>query len=173
MRVMRETAPATAEERQVLIASLPTRLNDVLHMRVRETLDLPVIYAGPDIFSYADLGRGVEAATAILRDAGLRAGYRALLIMENCFAGVCCLDAIMALDAWAGLANPRLTVRERDVMIDKAKPRLIVCVIGDKPEAHALSPVGSSGHRGTACGNFAVSTADPSVIPEPVPDRTD
>ena len=70
-----------------MIASLPTRLNDVLHMRVWETLDLPVIYAGPDIFSYADLGRGVEAATAILRDAGLRAGYRALLIMENCFAG--------------------------------------------------------------------------------------
>ena len=170
---MRETALATAEEREVLIASLPTRLNDVLHMRVRETLDLPVIYAGPDIFSYADLGRGVEAATAILRDAGLRAGYRALLIMENCFAGVCCLDAIMALDTWAGFANPRLTVRERDVMIDKAKPRLIVCVIGNKPEAHDLSPVGSSGHRGTACGNFAVSTADPSVIPEPVPDRTD
>lgn len=46
MKVMRETALATAEERQALIASLPTRLNDVLHMRVRETPDLPVIYAG-------------------------------------------------------------------------------------------------------------------------------
>jgi long-chain acyl-CoA synthetase len=173
MTVMRETALATVEERQELIASLPTRLNDVLHRRVRETPDLPVIYAGPDIYSYADLGRGVEAATAILRDAGLRAGDRALLIMENSFAGVCCLYAIMALDAWAVLANSRLTVRERDVMIDKAQPRLIVCVIGDKPETHDLAPVGSSGYRGTACGTFAVSTADPSVIPEPVPDRTD
>ena len=36
MTVMRETALATVEERQALIASLPTRLNDVLHRRVRK-----------------------------------------------------------------------------------------------------------------------------------------
>ena len=173
MPVTRETALATDEERQAFISTLPTRLTDVLRWRVAETPSLPVIYSGPVTYSYADLGTGVDAATAVLRDAGVRAGDRVLLITENGFAGICCLYAILALDAWAVLANARLTPRERDVMIDRSRPRLAVCAVGTTPVTHDLAPAGSVAHRDPAFGVVALGPADESVAPEPVPDRND
>ena len=173
MIAMRETALATDEERQSFIASLPTRLIDVLRRRVRGSPGAPAIFSGRDTHTYADLGAGVDAVIEVLRDAGVRAGDRVLLVMENGFSGVCCLYAIVALDAWAVMANARLTIRERDVMIDRAQPRLVICAVGASPEAHELAPTSSVRHRDLAFGVIAVSTADQDAAPEPIPDRND
>lgn len=173
MTVTRETALATDEEREAFIATLPTRLTDVLRRRVRETPALPVIYSGEHTYTYAELEAGVGAVIPVLRDAGVHAGDRVLLMMENGFAGICCLYATLALDAWAVLANARLTTRERDVMIDRARPRIVVCAAGRSPERHELAPAGSIRHEGPAFGVFAVSPADGNARPEPVPDRQD
>lgn len=173
MTITRETALATDEEREAFIATLPTRLVDVLRRRVADTPLLPIIYSGPDTYSYADLGKGVDAAISVLRDAGVRAGDRVLLVTENGFSGVCCLYAILSLDAWAVLANSRLTMRERDVMIDRSQPRLVVCTAGTSPETHELALAGSRRHQDTAYGVIAVGPADETVTPEPVPDRDD
>jgi long-chain acyl-CoA synthetase len=173
MTVTRETALATEEERQAFIATLPTRLIDVLRRRVEQSPDAPVIYSGPDTHTYAELGTGVDAAIDVLRDSGVRAGDRVLLVIENGFAGICCLYATLALDAWAVLANARLTIRERDVMIDRAQPRLVVCAAGTSPDTHELAPAGSVRFQNPAFGTIAVSPAEQSVVPEPVPDRED
>lgn len=173
MTVTRETALATDAERQAFIETLPTRLIDILRGRVGQTPDAPVIYSGPETCTYVELGAGVDAAIGVLRDAGIRAGDRVLLVTENGFTGVCCLYAILALDAWAVLANARLTTRERDVMIDRAQPRLVVCAAGASPETHELALAGSVRREEPAFGAIAVSPADQSVVPEPVPDRQD
>lgn len=173
MTVTRETALATDEERQAFIATLPTRLIDVLQRRANDTPSLPVIHSGERSYSYADLKKGVDAVMPVLRDAGVRAGDRVLLVTENGFTGVCCLYAILALDAWAVLANARLTLRERNVMIDRSQPRLVVCAVGMSPESHALAPAGSARHENPAFGVIAVSPQDRDVMAEPVPDRTD
>tara|TARA_E500000331_G_scaffold39573_1_gene32848 strand:- start:112 stop:1683 length:1572 start_codon:yes stop_codon:yes gene_type:complete len=171
MTVMRETALATDRERQAFISTLPTRLIDVLRQRVADTPLLPAIYAGEHNYSYADLEKGVDAAIEVLRAAGVRAGDRVLLITENGFSGICCLYAIFALDAWAVLANARLTTRERDVMIDRAQPRVTICAVGESMEGHALVLPGSARHEDPAFGVFVVSAKDQGVAAEPVPGR--
>lgn len=173
MTVTRETALATDEERQAFIATLPTRLIDVLRRRVKETPSLPAIYSGERTYTYSDLEAGVDAIIPVLRDAGVQAGDRVLLMMENGFAGICCLYATLALDAWAVLANARLTTRERDVMIDRAQPRIVVCAAGPSPERHDLALSGSMRHEGSAFGVIAVSPPDQTVLPEQVPERQD
>ena len=168
--VTRETALATEEERQVFIATLLTRLIDVLRRRVEQTPDAPLIYSGPDTHTYAELGTGVDAAIDVLRNAGVRAGDRVLLVIENGFAGICCLYATLALDAWDVLANVRLTIRERDVMIDRARPRLVVCAAGMSPDTHELAPAGSVRFQNPAIGTIAVSPAEVEAVLNTYPD---
>lgn len=173
MAATRETALATDAERAAFIETLPTRLTDVLRARVTDTPDAPVIFSGADTHSYADLGAGVDAAIPVLASAGVRAGDRVLLITENSFAGICLLYAIMALDAWAVLANTRLSPREIGVMSDRAQPRLIVLAAGETPESHHLAPRGAVRHDVAAAGVFAIGPANDAVSPEAVPDRAD
>lgn len=168
--VTRETALATEEERQVFIATLPTRLIDVLRRRVEQTPDAPVIYSGPDTHTYAELGTGVDAAIDVLRNAGVRAGDGVLLVIENGFAGICCLYATLALDAWGVLSNVRLMIRERDVMIDRARPRLVVCAAGMSPDTHELAPAGSVRFQNPAIGTIAVSPAEVEAVLNTYPD---
>jgi long-chain acyl-CoA synthetase len=173
MAAKRETALATDAERAAFIETLPTRLVDVLRRRVADTPAAPVVYSGDATFTYADLGAGVDAAMPVLEHAGVRPGDRVLLIAENSFAGICLLYAVMALDAWAVLANTRLTPREVNVMSDRAQPRLTVLAAGEAPERHDLAPHGAVRHDIAATGVFAVGPADENVSPEAVPDRKD
>jgi len=134
--VTRETDLATDQERAEFINTLPTRLIDVLTQRATERPQDPVIYSGHRTYNYSDLVSGVEKMKSVLTDAGVGAGDRVLLIMENGFTGIGLFYAITALDAWAVLANERISRREVEVMVERAKPRLIVCAAGDKPEMH-------------------------------------
>jgi long-chain acyl-CoA synthetase len=173
MAVTRETALATDAERAAFIETLPTRLIDVLRRRVADAPDAPVIYSGPDTYSYADLGAGVDAAIPVLKNAGIRAGDRVLLIAENSFASICFLYAIMAVDAWAVLANTRLTQREIAVMTDRARPRATICVAGQTPENHKLAPADAIRCEHAAFGVVALGGIDDDAVPEPVPDVKD
>jgi len=173
MAVTRETTLATDAERAAFIETLPTRLVDVLRRRVAETPDAPVVHSGDKTYNYADLGAGLDAAIPVLTNAGIRAGDRVLLVTENSFTGICFLYAIMAVDAWAVLANTRLAAREISVMTDRAQPRATVCIAGTSPETHALAPAGSARCEHAAFGVAALGGIDSSVAPEPVPARED
>lgn len=173
MAAKRETALATDAERAAFIDTLPTRLIDVLRRRVAETPDAPVVYSGDRTYTYADLGAGVDAAIPVLTSAGIRAGDRVLLITENSFTGICFFYAITAVDAWAVLANTRLSHREIDVMTERAQPRARICIAGDAPETHDLAASDTVRCEDAAFGVAAIGGIDGSVTPEPVPARAD
>ena len=173
MVVTRETDLPTDQERAEFINTLPTRLIDVLTQRATERPQDPVIYSGHRTYNYSDLVSGVEKMKSVLTDAGVGAGDRVLLIMENGFTGIGLFYAITALDAWAVLANERISQREVEVMVERAKPRLIVCAAGDKPEMHNLVPPQSVRQEDPAYGVFAIGGQNTSGEPEPLPARTD
>jgi long-chain acyl-CoA synthetase len=62
--------------------------------------------------TYGELGEAVDALAQRLRDAGVRAGDRVLLVAENCVAAAACLLAVSKLDAWSVTVNARLSSRE-------------------------------------------------------------
>ncbi|MEM7292878.1 MAG: AMP-binding protein [Pseudomonadota bacterium] len=77
-------------------------------------------------FSYKALHDAVDLAQAILREAGVRAGDRVMVVAENSVAHMAMALACSRLDAWVVPVNARLTESELWHIRNHAQPR--VCV---------------------------------------------
>ena len=151
------------------LARLPSRVVDIPMRWAAETPDAPVVHAGPKSWSYARLAAGIEEVASALAKAGVRGGDRVLLAMENCFEALCAFYAITALDAWAVMANARLSGREIDVAIDCADARFAVFTQGASAEARAHAEArGAEPLAGGSCGGLALAVVRPDAVPEPV-----
>ena len=151
------------------LARLPSRIADIPMRRAEETPDAPAVHAGSKSWSYAELAAGIEDVAAALGKAGVRGGDRVLLAMENCFEALCAFYAIAALDAWAAMANARLSGREIDVAIDRADARFAVFTEGVSAEARAHAEArGAEALAGGRCDGLALAVVRPDAAPEPV-----
>ena len=72
-----------------------------------------------------------------LRALGIRAGDRMMIVSENCIALACLLFAASRLDAWAIVANPRLSPRELDQIREHSGARRVFFTTDVSPEAAA------------------------------------
>lgn len=90
-------------------------------------------------WSYADLDRARADLAEDLRAAGVQAGDRVLLLVENCAAAVAGLYATWALDAVAIPVNARQTEAEVKRILDHATPAavLLTCEVSPEAKAHA------------------------------------
>jgi acyl-CoA synthetase (AMP-forming)/AMP-acid ligase II len=64
--------------------------------------------------TYRELDRAVRRTADALAGLGIRPGDRLMIVSENSLALACLLLAASRLDAWAIVANPRLSRRELD-----------------------------------------------------------
>ncbi|MFL6790301.1 MAG: class I adenylate-forming enzyme family protein [Bradyrhizobium sp.] len=113
--------------------------------RLHEVIDQPIA-AGPDrvaliddsaSLTYRELDRAVSGTADALRALGIRAGDRVVITSENCVALACLLFAASRLDAWAIVANPRLSPRELDQIRDHSGARRIFFTSDVSKEAAA------------------------------------
>ena len=74
-------------------------------------------------WSYRELDRRVTEIAAVLSSLGVRAGDRMIIVSENGIALAGLLLATSRLDAWAIVANPRLSARELDQIRDHSGAR--------------------------------------------------
>ncbi len=74
--------------------------------------------------TYGELNVLVGTVAEQLRDAGVRAGDRVLLVAENAVSLVVCILAISRLDAWSATVNARLSTREVDNFLEHSGARL-------------------------------------------------
>ena len=92
--------------------------------------------------TYRELDRAVSGTADALRALGIRAGDRVMIVSENCIALACLLFAASRLDAWAIVANPRLSPRELDQIRDHSGARRAVlhgrCLAGSGRACRAL-----------------------------------
>ena len=117
------------------LSALPRRLFDIPRRWAAETPDAPAIRFGDRLWTHGDIFAGIEAARDVLVEAGVRAGDRVALVIENGVAGLCYFHAIVALDAWAVLANARLSERELEVIFEDSGARFAVFGIGESEAA--------------------------------------
>ena len=90
-------------------------------------------------WSFADLDRARRALAAELRAAGVQAGDRVLLMVENCVSAVAGLYAAWELDAVAIPVNARQSEAEVTRIINHATPAavLLTCEVSPEAAAHA------------------------------------
>src|SRR6266446_61491 len=89
--------------------------------------------------TYRELDRSVGATADALRALGIRAGDRIMLVSENSISLACLLFAASRLDAWAIVANPRLSPRELDQIRDHSGARrmFFTAEVSEEAAAHA------------------------------------
>jgi long-chain acyl-CoA synthetase len=120
-------------------------------------------------WTYRDLDRRVSEIATDLSSLGLRAGDRVMLVSENCIALAALLLAVSRLDAWAIVANPRLSARELDQIRDHSGARRVLFTAGVSKEAAAhATRCGAEKRRLGALGKIGIGPLNEGATVEPV-----
>jgi acyl-CoA synthetase (AMP-forming)/AMP-acid ligase II len=123
-----------------IAVGLPRRIHEVVDLHAAAFPDRVALVEDGASWTYRDLDRRVAEIAAVLGSLGIRAGDRMIIVSENCIALAALLLAASRLDAWAIVANPRLSARELDQIRDHSGARRMFFTPGISKEAaaHAL-----------------------------------
>lgn len=152
-----------------ILSALPNRIHAVMDPHVAATPDHIALIDGSATLTYRELDRAVGDTADALRGLGIRAGDRMMIVSENSLSLACLLLAASRLDAWAIVANPRLSPRELDQIRDHSGARRMFFTTDVSEEAgvHAArceAPLQDVG----PLHNIGVSALNGATQPEPV-----
>ena len=152
-----------------ILKTLPHRIHEVTDAHVVASPDRMALIDDNTTLTYRELDRAVGSAVDALRALGIRAGDRVMIVSENSIPLACLLFAASRLDAWAIVANPRLSPRELDQIRDHSGARrmLFTAGVSEEAAAHAArydAPVQDVG----ALRGLGVSGLNQATQPEPV-----
>jgi acyl-CoA synthetase (AMP-forming)/AMP-acid ligase II len=151
-----------------LLAGLPRRLHEAVFSRAAHAPDAPALTDASGSWSFAELAESVLRGAAWLSARGVRGGDRVLIVAENTRQAAALLLACSVVDAWAVLANARLSAPEIEAVIGHATPRL-VCGDLSTPQARAhATALALSPELIEGLGKIAAGAVDPRSEPEPV-----
>ncbi|NYT37818.1 AMP-binding protein [Allopusillimonas soli] len=144
------------------------RLADCLSQWAQATPDAPAVSDAHHDWSYRMLAMRVDEAACFLRERGVGAGDRVMLIGENGAALAALILAAGRLDAWAVLENARRAAMEVDAVHAHAQPRTVVFVVDNSPSAQAHAERHQAAAVAAPFGNVAVGDLDGASEAEPV-----
>ena len=84
----------------IILESLPNRIHEVIERYVATTPDSVALVEDGETLTFRQLDRAVCGTADALRELGIRAGDRVLIVSENCISLACLLFAASRLDAW-------------------------------------------------------------------------
>ena len=147
-----------------LLAALPSRISAIARQRAASSPDAPALHEDGRLWTYAQLGLEVDANLALLRQLGVRAGDRVMVVGENCVAQVALIFAAAELDAWIVNVNARLSSAEIAAIRAHSGARRVLYTVAASPEArqHAASD-GAQTH-----GALMAGPLNDECSPEPV-----
>jgi long-chain acyl-CoA synthetase len=152
-----------------IAAELPRRIHEVVDRHVVESPDRIALIEDGSAWTYHELNQSVAEVAAALGALGVRPGDRMMIVSENCIALAALLLAASRIDAWAIVANPRLSVRELDQIRDHSGARLMFFTSGVSREAAAhASRYGAENRLVGPLKAIGVGALNESTIAEPV-----
>ncbi len=112
---------------QTLIDGLPARVSDALMQHAVRNASAPAVrdHLGRSL-NYGQFAEAVHAAEQQLREAGVRAGDRVMLVNENCVPLLVAILALSELSAWPVVVNARMAEAELDRIRLHCEPRLVL-----------------------------------------------
>jgi long-chain acyl-CoA synthetase len=152
-----------------VLEGLPSRIHQVFEPHVAATPDSIALIEDGDTLTYRQLDRVVSRTADALREFGIRAGDRVLIVSENCISLACLLFAASRLDAWAIVANPRLSPRELDQIREHSGARRVFLTadVSEEAAAHASRLGAAVGDVGPLYG-IGFSALNEDATAEPV-----
>ena len=152
-----------------IAVGLPCRIHEVTATQVAKAPDRIALVEDGASWNYRDLDQRVSEIAAVLSSLGIRAGDRMIIVSENCIALAALLLATSRLDAWAIVANPRLSARELDQIRDHSGSRrmFFTSSISKEAAAHA-SRYGAENRRIGPLLEMGVDPLNESATVEPV-----
>jgi long-chain acyl-CoA synthetase len=152
-----------------IAVGLPSRIHEVTARQVARAPDRIALVEDGACWSYRDLEQRVSEIATVLSSLGIRAGDRLIIVSENCIALAALLLAASRLDAWAIVANPRLSARELDQSRDHSGARRMFFTSGISKEAAAhASRYGAEIRRIGPLPETGVGPLNESATVEPV-----
>jgi acyl-CoA synthetase (AMP-forming)/AMP-acid ligase II len=152
---------------QELLAALPARIGAIVRGHAAATPDAPALQEDGRTLSYAGLQNEIDACAAWLRELGVQAGERVMLVSENCIAQVVALFAIASLDAWFVNVNARLTGAELEAIRSHCGARVLLYTAADSPDAAAHGARAGAGVHAHAHGALLAGLHASQCAPEP------
>ena len=152
-----------------IVAGLPNRIHQVADSYVAEFPDRVALLEDGASWTYRELDRSVKEAATVLGSLGVRAGDRMIIVSENCIALAALLLAASRIDAWAIVANPRLSPRELNQIRDHSGARrmLFTSEVSKEAAAHALR-YGAESRRLGSLKQIGVGPLNEGAVAEPV-----
>lgn len=152
-----------------VLVGVPQRIHAVSEWFVREMPDHPAFVEGDRVWSYRRFSDAVDAVAGDLTRLGVRAGDRVMMAAENCVAVSAFVLAASKLNAWAIVANPRLSPRELDQIADHsgARRRFFASGISREAADHAARVGATPGALGPF-GEIGIGALNEDTVPEPV-----
>src|SRR6202162_2702193 len=159
----------TEDQIPQLLASLPTRISDVVRIWAERSPDRLALVESSGSWTYRQLAAAVEETRSWLETLGVRPGDRVMLICENCRAFAVTLLALADLGAWPVLVNARLSAREVDEIRVHCGARRIVYTtrVSVTAREHAKRH-GATIETPASLGPIGVSPRSENVEPEPI-----
>jgi long-chain acyl-CoA synthetase len=152
-----------------IVESLPNRIHQAFDRHVAETPDSVALNEDGEALTYRRLDQAVSGTTDALREFGIRAGDRVLIVSENCIPLACLLFAASRLDAWAIVANPRLSPRELDQIREHSGARraFFTADVSEEAAAHVSRLSARIGDIGPLC-SIGFTALNEDTVAEPV-----
>lgn len=154
-----------------MIIDLPApafRIHDLISMHLPRLADHPVFIEGTRTWTYGEFQATLTALAAFLRDSGLQAGDRLMIVGENSVAQVAAIMAASTLDAWAVIVNARLSPREIAAIQDHCDPRLMFFTHAASDDARDHGAAREAAVHQIAGIDFSCTPARAEAIAEPV-----
>ncbi len=155
----------------VALAGTPRRIHEAFQRWTATHPDKVALSDERCAITYGMLEDQVETTAQKLREAGVRAGDRVLLVTENCVAAAVCILAASRLDAWSATVNARLSAREIDNFLSHSGARVALYFnqVSAQAAAHGQER-GAQPVDWPAIGTLLLGPVNPQAIPEPVED---
>ncbi|MBC7453759.1 MAG: AMP-binding protein [Massilia sp.] len=118
-----------------LLAALPPRISAIVRAQAARAPDAPALCEDGRSWSYAQLAMEIDVHAALLRQLGVRAGDRVMVVGENCVAQVALIFAAAELDAWSVNVNARLSSFEVDNIARHSGARRVLYTVACSLEA--------------------------------------
>jgi acyl-CoA synthetase (AMP-forming)/AMP-acid ligase II len=152
-----------------ILQGLPNRVDEIIVRHVDERPEHPAFVQDGRIWSYRAFSDAVDAVTAEVAHLQVRPGDRVLIASENSVALAALVFAGSRLNAWAIVANPRLSPRELDQIQAHSGARRILLATDISKEAadHATRLATERRTIGPFAG-IGVGVLNETVQPEPV-----
>ena len=145
------------------------RISDVVKGWAERSPDHKAVVDPNGSWTYRDLERIISQTADWLRESGVRAGDRVMIVGENCREFAAVLLAVGSLDAWPVPVNAHLSTREIDAVRDHCSARRIVYTT--RVSLHATEHANRHGaliQEVPDLGQIGLGPLDKKARPEPI-----